>query len=839
MIHWNLIRRQLMTARQQSVVFVLCVSLALVTLVGLNNLGLRINQTLLGDARTLQAADITISGPQPLSFSLTSVLENLQQRGAVEQMLVRQFFTVARDDADTNSLLVELKVVETGYPFYGQVELASGRPLSRVLTSGRVVVEQLVLDRLAVQIGAAVKLGDATLEISDVIENDPVRPVNFFAFGPRIMVSADDLAALNLVRPGSRVRYRTLLRVNDPSQVAPIADQLRRAADPEMESVRTYRTSRTGVQRFFDDLLFFLSLVAIFILILAGIGIQTSLTALLRERDNTVAVLKTLGATNRFVTVHFLIVIAILATLGTLLGITGGIALQRVFTILLADFLPRGVSLELSWRIVAESLLLSFVVVAAFTYLPLDRLEELRPSFILRKATIPIPRRVGFYATLFVLIAFAVGMILWQLGDLERSLYFLGGTFAVVGVAAGFSELAVRLFRRLKIRRLDLRQAQRGLFRPRNATRATVITLASALAVVFTIYLLEQNLDAAFVRSYPPDAPNVIFVDIQPDQRETFREFVTTAAAGQLRRPPTFYPVIRGNIVSINSVPLDRKAQRQRRGDNLARQFNLTYREQLLRNEAMLIGETLFDPDCPDPQVSILDEVLKLHPFQIGDTITFRIQGVPLTATVTSIRTRPEKSLAPFFYFVFPQALLESAPHSIFTAVHVPPDKIGTLQNRIVARFPNVSVIDITKAVAAVAEVARKLSLVIRVLAAFSIAAGLLIIVSSVYATRIARTREAVYYKVLGARRSFVLRVFAFENALLGLLSGGIAVVLAQVVSYSICGWLFEISYEVRLGESLLLVATTVLLVVGVGLMASLSILRTRPIVFLREQTQE
>ncbi|MEZ4581315.1 MAG: hypothetical protein R3A10_06645 [Caldilineaceae bacterium] len=47
--------------------------------------------------------------------------------------------------------------------------------------------------------------------------------------------------------------------------------------------METYLTAPSGVQRFFENLLFFLSLVAIFTLLLAGIGIQSALTAFLRN----------------------------------------------------------------------------------------------------------------------------------------------------------------------------------------------------------------------------------------------------------------------------------------------------------------------------------------------------------------------------------------------------------------------------------------------------------------------------------------------------------------------------------------------------------------------------
>lgn len=839
MIHWKFIYRQLTTARQQSLIFVLCVALALVTLVGLNSFGDSVNSALLNDARELQAGDIIIDTQQSPSPDLLSEIQQLEDQGEVESTLVHELFTVARVETEDASLLTQLKIIRPNYPFYGTVEIGTQAPLHSMLQVGNVIVEPLVLERLGLAIGDPIRLGEATLTIADTLLRDPVQPVDFFAFGPTILVAEADLPNLDLIKPGSRVDYRTLLKVPNERRHDAIADQLRAVVDPEVDRVRTYRNSQAGIQRFFNNLLFFLSLVAVFILILAGIGIQSALTAFLRERDNTVAIVKTVGATNRFVTINFLWVIAILAAIGTILGLLGGVLLQRMFPILLADFLPPDVTLRISLRVIIESLLLSMVVVGIFTFLPFSRLKELRPNFILRKESVPLPKAFSFYGTLVLLVLFFMGMVLWQLNDLRRSLYFVGGAIVLILITAGVTELVLVLLRRRRIKRLELRQALRGLFRPRNATRAVIITLATALTVIFTIYLIEQNLDAAFVSSYPDDAANVFFIDIQPDQRIGIDEIMRNEIGEGLEEGPIFYPVIRGNIVTINGEEIDRETERERRGDNLARQFNLTYRETLLADEALIAGDELFDPSIEGVQVSLLDELFEMRQFQIGDKIAFRIQGIPIEATVSSIRTRTSESISPFFYWVFPTEALEDAPQSIFTALRVPEEQIGRLQNRVVAQFPNVSVIDITEAVDSFASTARQLSQVIRFLTFFSIAAGLLIIISSIYATRFARIQEAVYFKVLGAKGRFVLRVFAWENLLLGLISALIALALSQLSSWALSFWIFEIPYLPQFGASIMLIICTVLLVMAVGLIASISILNQRPIHFLREQGEE
>ncbi len=843
MIHLNFIRRQLTTARQQSLIFVLCVALAIVTLVGLNSFGSSVNRTLLNDAQELLAADAVVDSSYPFAEPLTNTLADLAARDQIDYTQITGLFTVARLPSEEDSLLVDLKAVEQAYPFYGAAVLASGRDLHDVLTPGTVVVEGLILDRLGLQIGDSLRLGDAALTIGDVLVSEPDRPVNFFAFGPRIMLTADDLPRLNLVREGSNVDYRMLVRVNESANLESVTAALDEAADPVLERVSNYRTRDSGLQQFFDNLLFFLSLVAIFTLLLAGIGIQSALTAFLRERDSTIAIVKTLGATSRFVTTHFLIVIALLALIGTALGLVGGVAFQRLFPLLLGDFLPPDVEITVSPRVIGESLLLSAVVVAIFTYLPVDRLKELRPSFILRKESAPAPRDAAFYGILALLVLFFAVLVLWQLGDLERTGWFVLGALGVVLISWLVTEGVLFGLRRAQIQPLAVRQALRGLFRPRNATRAIIVTLSASLAVIFTIYLIEQNLDAAFVQSFPDDAPNVFFIDIQPDQQEAFAAALAAEIPDDLSdefdQQAEYIPIVRGQIAAINGEPIDIEAEEARDGDDLARPRIFTYAEELPATETLRSGSALFDSAVEGAQVSVLDEIFFLRRFEVGETITFRVQGIPLDATITSIRTQAGESVGPPFDFVFRPRDLAAAPQTIFAAARLPEAQIAPLQNSLVAQFPNVSIINATEAVTAFADVARQLSQIVRVLTALSVTAGVLIIVSSVYATRLARVQEAAYFKVLGAKSRFVLRVFAYENLLMGLVAAVVALLLSQVGSWILTVNVFELTYQPQLIASVVLVVITVALVMAVGLLASLPILRSRPIRFLREQGQE
>jgi putative ABC transport system permease protein len=807
------------------------VALSIVTLISLNGFSDSVRTSMQKDAKKLNAADIIIHSHYDLSPAVIDAVARLEAANEIKAARVWEFYSMVRPQNNQEALLAKLKVIQAGYPFYGKVVLKSGRDFSRALTKGSVIVAPALLDRLKLDVGDQLNIGNAILKISDVVLTEPDQPVNFFFLGPRIFISADDLSRLDLLTKRSRVTYNYLIKVFDQSRIDTIANRLRAVVDEELERVDTFQTARSGVNRFFDNLLFFLSFIGIFTLLLAGVGIQSALIALLKENEKTIAIMKTIGATSRFFSRHYIFILSILGLGGTTLGLVGGLFLQKALNVLFVGFVPRNVQLHISWQAVLQGLCLGVLVVGLYSFIPLYRLKDIKPVAVFRKEAIPVQKGWPFYLISGLLFIFFLMLVFWQVQDIKTALYFVGGVILLVIITALLAGTVLYILKRLKVKFLVVRQAIRGLYRPKNATKPIIITLTASLTVIFSIYQIEQNLDAAFIQSYPADAPNLFFLDILPDQMERFSDTLDMKAQ--------YYPIIRARILTINGEKINRQKERRRRSDNLARTFNLTYRNYLLEDEKIVKGSRLHNDDWGDLQVSVMDTVAKIKDMQIGDRITFNIQGVPLQARISSIRTRTRESIRPFFYFVFPEQTLREAPQTIFTAVKVPRNRIAVIQAKIAANFPNISAIDVTETLKIFTQVMKKLSLIVRFFALFSIVAGVLIILSSVLATRFARIQEAVYYKILGAKSAFVAAVFTLENLFLGLVSAFLALVLSQTCSWIICSHVFEISYTPFMANSFLLIAATVLLIVTVGLLPSVSILRQKPVIFLRNQSQE
>jgi len=445
---------------------------------------------------------------------------------------------------------------------------------------------------------------------------------------------------------------------------------------------------------------------------------------------------------------------------------------------------------------------------------------------IFRRDPVRLSRQLPFWAGGALAAVLCGALVLWQVRDVRLGAWILGGLLALIALAALGAEGLLRLARRLPMRSLPVRQALRGLFRPGNATRPVIVTLTAALTVILTLGLLERTLDAQFVQSYPPDAPNLFFLDLQPGQ---LRDFSATLGA-----PAQFFPVVVAQVTAVNGVVVDREQEHRKSRDNLGRDFYLSYRETLAADEKLVRGTTLFDPRVTGPQVSILEEVLEMAALKIGDRIGFRVQGLPLEAVVSSVRRRTDTTPRPFFYFLFPTAILEKAPQTVFAAARIPPAATIPAQNRVVAAFPNVSVVDVGSAAAQAAALIGRITRIVRLFTLLGIVAGLLITASSVLATRRERLREAVHYRILGAGSGFVLKVFALEGALLGSASGLLALAFAQAITCGIATWRLKLPWHPFWVSSLAVVAATACITVGVGLAASLPVLRRRPAEYLR-----
>jgi putative ABC transport system permease protein len=538
--------------------------------------------------------------------------------------------------------------------------------------------------------------------------------------------------------------------------------------------------------------------------------------------------MRAVGATANFVSLNFAMAIGLMTLIGIALGVMLGLGLQAILLESIKGLFPVQIPFLVSTKAMWDSMLIGTSVTALFSLVPLYRLRNTRPISILNQ-TVPNSDSLSSGVILILTIAIMSAFLFWtRLPDsVSRiSLYLGTGLFFAVNttIIAGLLKLFEK---RMRLRAFAARMALKSLFRPHNNTFACLFTLTTALSVLFAMYLISSNLKASYVEAFPVGTPNLFILDIQKQQTARLSEILGPGAQ--------FYPVIRAHLTALNDRPIDRNQEKRRQGDNLARTFNLSYRDKLLEDEYLLEGSGLFRKDWNENQVSILDRVGRMGSIDIGDRLLFNIQGVPLEARVASIRSRTGHGLAPFFYFVFPEEVLRSAPQTYFTALYVPNQKIAPLQNRIADVFPNLSIIDISSVLARLAQLMDRLIQVLSIFSFLGFLCGCLTLVSSIVATRLERNLESLHYQIVGASRGFIGKVLVIENSIIGIISAMVSIAYAQVGASLICKKFFDIAYQ----PYLILSTGILLLVIGavivVGIIPARSLWKKKPAILLRQ----
>lgn len=864
--------------------FLVCIAVGVGALVTVSVFAANVERTITREARSLMGGDIEVRLSRPITVEGRQVLDSLAERGiAVTHASELIAMAAVQATADLPrpsqmSQVVELKAVEPTYPLYGQVGLDPDRPLHDLLAvascgtmscHGAVVQESLLI-RLGLRPGQHLKIGEELFAITGLLRKEPDRMANAFSLGPRVMISQEGLAAAGLVKPGSRVRERYLLRIPPGSAVMPLVHELRGRLDKDQARVSSSQDAQPQLKRFLDQMGRYLGLVGLTALFVGGIGVATTVHAFMREKMATIAIMKTLGATTAVIIGIYLRQVLLLALLGSLLGAAVGLGLQQVmpglvktaFAIDLLEQIDFGA--RVSWPslvVVVKGIVLGLLTAILFTIWPLLRVREIRPVVILRRdlAAMKQVQEAGHRGGLVggwgaydgvsiaaaAVIALGLGLLaVWQAGSWTVGLLYAMGLLAAVLVLLGSARVLISLVRRMpRPRSLPLRQALGNLHRPGSQTIGIMVAIGLALMVTATVSILERALVEQVVTNRPDDAPTFFFIDIQPDQREGVLDLIHRQT-GTLDLDAI--PLVRSRLASVNGQPVKAEedagaspADREERRKNwyLTREYVLTFAEALPKGNELIKGTWWPAGLVPEkPLISIEEEAAKYLELDVGSTVELEIQGAVVAAEVSSIRKVEWGNFTTNFYMILSPGSLEGAPFTYVATARVRPEQEVPLQQAMVRAFPNVTAINIGDVLDSFTAMLDRLALAIRAVALFSVLSGAVVMGAALSATRYRRLYESVVFKALGATRGLLLRSFASEYALLGLAAGLIGLVLANVLSWGVLRFLFELAWSFHPAVVGLSLASTVGLTLAVGFVSTFRLLGQRPLPVLRHE---
>ncbi len=838
--------REARTARRRVLALTAAIGVGVAALTAITSFADNLQRAVDRQARSLLGADVSVSGNEPFPARADSAIARLAEGGEVAR--TTSFSAMAFVPRSGLTRLVQVRAVESGYPFYSQPETDPPGIWPQLQQGRFAVAEPSFLTALGAEPGDTVALGESRFVLLGVAENLPGSLSLRSAFGPRLWIAARYLGETRLLTFGSRATYTALIRLPDTadaeSRVRPARADLRAL----QLRVRTARDNQEDLKDSFDQLGRFLGLVALIALLLGGIGVASAIQVFIRRKRETIAVLRCLGATSGEVFAVYLAQAAAMGLLGSAAGAAAGLAVQLALPQVLAPFLPLEVSVRPSPAAIALGFGVGLWVALAFALLPLLGARDVSPLAALRQPYEDAgPHRSSWprWAARLLVAASVALLVLIQVGDLVRGALFaaaLGAALLVLWLAAlGL----IRALRRWFPRRLPyvFRQGLGNLYRPANQTVAVVLALGAGAFLLGSLTVVRHNLLARLALDLRANRPNLVLFDIQPGQLEPLRSLL----AGRGLQVQPAVPIVPMRILAINgrsSVELIADTA-GKRGDTraspwaLRREYRSTYRDTLVASEKLVAGrwwERGWKGTGVVP-VSLETSIAGDLAVTIGDTIVWDIQGVPLVTVIASLREVEWVRFEPNFFMVFPPGPRDQAPQSyvLLTRVEEGPE-LGRVQREVVQRFPNVASLDLSSVQRTIERIVSSVVAAIRFMALFSLATGLVVLAGALATSRFQRLREAALLKTLGARRRDVVRVMVTEYAALGLLAGAVAAGLAAAGGWALVRFVFEVPFAFPWPAFGTLALVLVILTVGTGLWSSAEVFRRTPLEVLRSE---
>jgi putative ABC transport system permease protein len=382
-----------------------------------------------------------------------------------------------------------------------------------------------------------------------------------------------------------------------------------------------------------------------------------------------------------------------------------------------------------------------------------------------------------------------------------------------------------------------VRQGIANLYRPASQTRSVILALGFGSFLVTTNILVQANLLQSFDVTAAAARGNLVFFDVQEDQQPGLDSMVRQPGQDVV----TTTPIVTMRLQEINGQSTQAWAEAKGLSPRywaLRREYRSTYRDTLEGTETVTAGrfhaagaatDTLFE-------FSFEEDVARDLQLNVGDVVTWDVQGVPVRARLTSTRKVEWGRFQPNFFAVFQSAAIAAAPKQFVLVADVPSDTaVALLQRDAVRRYPNVSSIDLSLIRNTITQIVDRVTLTVRFLALFSLAMAVPVLFSAVAATRRDRLREGVLLKTLGATKAQIGRILLSEYALLGLLGALSGMLLAFGGAWALTRFVFQGDFAPALGPAAGIAAVMMGLAVGIGLLTGRDVFRETPMAALRE----
>lgn len=800
----------------------LTVAVAIVS--GITGFTDRLHRGLVAESHRFLAADRVLVSPRPVPQPW---LDEADRRG-LRQARVVDFQSMVY--AGEQMQLAGVKAVSSGYPLKGSLRI-SDRPFGEDRTvghgppPGEAWIDSRLYPLLELQPGDSLGLGEIELTATRAVIAEPDRANNYFGVGPRVLMHIDDLAASEVVQPGSLVNYRYLF-AGDAAVLDAFGDWLAERMSPS-HKWRDLSDSQPQIASTLERAERFLLLAGSFGVALAGVAVALAARRYSERHYDVVAVMKALGAESGHILRLYLGNLALLTTLTVVAGLGIGWVVQWGLMGAIRDLLgfeapPPG------WRPVVAGAVTAGVCVAAFALPPILSLRSVSPLRVLRRDFSVETLSLGTSAAIGVA---GLGLLIWwYAGALDMAMAVVAGVLLMLAVSAVLVFYLITGTRHLGMQAgSSFRLALAALNRRSRSNAFQVVSFALALMVLQSLLVVRTSLLEDWQLKLPPQTPNHFLINIQPAQVEPVRELLAQRDVDTAG----LYPMVRGRLTHIDGERLQDRETADADAPSVDREINLSWSAELPGDNEVVAGQW-WPVDTELPPLSIESEFAQRLGVAPGSRLTFNIGGIELDAVVTSVRELDWNTMRPNFFLLFPPGVLNEYPATYITSFYLSPQQ-KPLLNELVRSFPTTTLIEMDAVIEQIRGIVEQVSAAIELVLALVVVCSLLVTVANVQASLDSRLQENAILRTLGASRRLIAGSLLLEFAALGLLAGLLAAGGAELSLYILQTQVLGMSFDTYWSLWILSPLFGAALIAAVGWWSCRSVVATPPLRVLRE----
>jgi putative ABC transport system permease protein len=835
---WRFAIRELRGGLHGFRIFVACIALGVMAIAGVGSFSASLTDGLAREGRVILGGDLAFT---LIHREATAAEQNfLAAQGRVSAAATLRAMARTGD----RSALIELKAVDDAYPLYGTVTLEPAMPLADALKRNGeffgAAVDSTLLARLDLKPGARLRIGNATIEITAVIANEPDKLAAGIAFGPRVIVNLEALHATGLLTPGSLVRWSYRLRLPDGSdRTANAAVAAANAQLPDAGwQIRTRTNSSPALERNVERFTQFLTLVGLTALLVGGVGVANAVKSHIDRKRDTIATLKALGASGGRVFAIYLWQVLLLSAAGAAIGLACGAALPFAIAAAFGAIIPLPIAPALQPAELALAFGYGLLTALAFALWPLGRAHDVPVSALFRDVVSPErrwPRRRYVAASALVVAALAAISVTLSY-DRKIAMIFIAAAAAVFVALQLVALLLMAAAQRLPhARATALRLAIANIHRPGALTPTIVLSLGLGLALLVTVIEIDGNLRRQFEGALPDKAPSFYFIDIQSADSERFDAFVRkNAPQADLER----VPMLRGRIMSANGIAADDIKAQPNASWVLQSDRGITFATDVPRGSTVVEGSWWPTDYNGPPLVSFEKKIADGLDLKVGDPILVNVLGRNIAARIANLRAVQWENLGINFVLVFSPSAFAGAPHTDIATLTYPGGSTvaeeTALLKAVSDTFPAITTVRVKDAIEAIGGIVRNLVLAVRGASLVALIAAMLVLGGALAAGHSYRVYDAVILKTLGATRDKLIGAYALEYLLLGSATALFGVAAGSIAAWLVVTRVMNLTFVWLPGPAAAAAFGALLVTVALGLVGTFTALGHKPATVLR-----